>query len=165
LAVKRPIKWYFKREKEIMERLGLTPTKASGSGWKEKEDGYNDHVLAQLKSTDASSYRITLDDINKLEYHAMVEHKAPVFLIDFIKPDKLYLVVEVNNIQEVYNHLFGNNLSMANKPQPTIINELLQKDQDETASQLNRRKIASGNKEKFWEDRQQEYENRRAKNE
>jgi len=95
----------------------------------------------------------------------MVEHKAPVFIIDFIKPDKLYLVVEVNNIQEVYNHLFGNNLSMANKPQPTIINELLQKDQDETASQLNRRKITSGNKEKFWEDRQQEYENRRAKNE
>ncbi len=161
---KRPTKWYFKREKEIMERLGLTPTKASGSGWKEKEDGYNDHVLAQLKSTDANSYRITLDDIKKLEYHAMVEHKAPVFLIDFIKPDKLYLVVEVNNIQEVYNHLFGNNLSMAYKPQSTIINELLQKDQDETASQLNRRKITSGNKEKFWEEKQQEYENRRSKN-
>jgi len=53
---------------------------------------------------------------------------------------------------------------MANKPQPTIINELLQKDQDETASQLNRRKITSGNKEKFWEEKQQEYENRRAKN-
>lgn len=162
---KRPIKWYFKREKEIMKMLGLTPTKASGSGWKEKEDGYNDHVLAQLKSTDASSYRITLDDINKLEYHAMVEHKAPVFLIDFIKPDRLYLVVEVNNIQEVYNHLFGNKDSAVRALEPSITKELLQRDKDDITSQLNRRRITSGNKEKFWEDRQQEYENRRAKNE
>lgn len=147
-----------------MKMLGLTPTIASGSKWVEKEDGYNDEVLAQLKSTEHGSFRITMDDLKKLEYHAMVEHKAPVFLIDFIKPDRLYLVVEVNNIQEVYNHLFGNNLSMANKPQPTIINELLQKDQDETASQLNRCKITSGNKEKFWEEKQQEYENRRSRN-
>ena len=165
MAVKRPIKWYFKREKEIMQRLGLTPTKGSGSGWKEKEDGYNDRVLAQLKSTDASSYRITLDDIKKLEYHAMVEHKAPVFLIDFIKPDRLYLVVEVNNIQEVYNHLFGNKDSAVRALEPSITKELLQRDKDDITSQLNRRRITSGNKEKFWEDRQQEYENRRAKNE
>jgi len=148
-----------------MKMLGLTPTIASGSKWVEKEDGYNDEVLAQLKSTEHGSFRITMDDLKKLEYHAMVEHKAPVFLIDFIKPDRLYLVVEVNNIQEVYNHLFSNKDSAVRVLEPSITKELLQRDKDDTISQMNRRRITSGNKEKFWEDRQQEYENRRAKNE
>ena len=36
---RRSGKFYSKNEKEIMRRFGLKPTKASGSGWIEKEDG------------------------------------------------------------------------------------------------------------------------------
>lgn len=102
----RSSKFWFKHEKEILKRLGLTPTARSGSGWIEKEDGYTDHVLAQLKSTEASSYRITLDDLRKLEYHAAVENKIPLFIIDFVEPDRQYLVLDVDHIKEVYETMF-----------------------------------------------------------
>jgi hypothetical protein len=82
---KRSGKFYRRNEAEVMQRFGLTPTKNSGAGWLEKEDGYNDFILSQLKSTDAESIRLTLLDIHKLEYHAITEHKLPVFMNSFCK--------------------------------------------------------------------------------
>lgn len=158
---KQSSKFYFKREKEIMQKLGLTPTIASGSGWKEKEDGYSDHVLAQLKSTNAESYRITMDDLRKLDYHASIVHKAPLFVIDFIGRDKLYLVMEINDIEGVYNHLVSEELLTARTLQPGITHELLNKDQIDIQSNITRRKILSGNKQKFWETHEKEMESRR----
>ena len=159
---KRNSKFYFAREKRIMKMLGLTPTIASGSGWKEKEDGYNDNVIAQLKSTEAESFRITLDDLKKLEYHAMVDHKAPAFFVDFIGPDKLYLVVDVENIEEVYQYMFAKEESTANKLEATSITYELT---DDTGLELIevRKTVGSGDKKQYWDDKQKEYENRRKK--
>ena len=56
---KRTGKFYRKNEAEVMKSLGLIPTKNSGSGWIEKEDGQNDYVICQLKSTDAQSIKVT----------------------------------------------------------------------------------------------------------
>lgn len=103
---KRTGKWYSKNEKEVMQKLGLTPTKQSGAGWKEKEDGYNEKILAQLKSTDADSYRVKLDDLRKLEYHAAVEHKTPAFVIDFIGKG-LYVLCRVDDLNNVCEALEG----------------------------------------------------------
>ena len=50
---KRSFKFYRQNEAEVMKSLGLKPTKNSGSGWIEKEDGQNDYIICQLKSTDA----------------------------------------------------------------------------------------------------------------
>ena len=74
-----------------MEEYGLKATPQSGAGWLIKEDGQNENIIAQLKSTDAQSYRISLDDIDKLEYHAMVENKIPLFIIEFLERDERYL--------------------------------------------------------------------------
>lgn len=52
--MKRSGKFYRKNEAEVMESLGLKPTKNSGSGWVEKEDGQSDEIICQLKSTDAA---------------------------------------------------------------------------------------------------------------
>ena len=73
----------------------------SGAGWIVKEDGENEVAMVQLKSTDSSSYRLDLLDMKKLEYHADVSKKLPVFLIQFLKADKIYAVVDINSLDEL----------------------------------------------------------------
>lgn len=100
---KRTGKFYFNNEKDTLSKLGLTPTPGSGSGWIIKEDGENDLVMVQLKSTDSSSYRIDMMDIKKLEYHAQTSNKVPIFLIQFLRQDKIYAIVNIDNIADIYN--------------------------------------------------------------
>ena len=76
-------KFWFKNEKDVMKRLRLNSVPGSGSDWINKEDGENDTVMVQLKSTEADSYRVNYLDIEKLEYHAQVAHKIPIFLVEF----------------------------------------------------------------------------------
>ena len=57
---KRTGKFYRKNEAEVMKSLGLIPTKNSGSGWIEKEDGtyyLSDTTLAKgLTTIDDQTY-------------------------------------------------------------------------------------------------------------
>lgn len=98
---KRSGKFYYKNEAKVLRELGFTPAPGSGNGWVVKEDGYNEHAMVQLKSTDAASYRISLFDIKQLEYHANVEHKLPIFLVQFLKEDKVYALVDVDELDQL----------------------------------------------------------------
>lgn len=98
---KRSGKFYYKNEAKVLKELGFTPAPGSGNGWVVKEDGYNEHAMVQLKSTDAASYRISLFDIKQLEYHAKVEHKLPIFLVQFLKEDKVYALVDVAELDQL----------------------------------------------------------------
>lgn len=100
---KRSGKFYRNNERDVMERLGFRPTKGSGSGWVEKEDGENEFALCQLKSTDASSIRVRLQDLHTLEYHAAVSHKLPVFTVQFLGTGDVYLLVKPEDLVEVSN--------------------------------------------------------------
>lgn len=97
----RGTKWYRKNEAEVMRMLGLEPTKNSGSGWIEKGDGQNESVICELKSTDANSYRVQKQDLDKIQHHADVSHKVPVFAIQFIKSDEVYLVLKPEDLQDL----------------------------------------------------------------
>lgn len=103
--MKRSGKWYRRNERDVMEMLGMEPTPNSGSGWVVKEDGQNDHVVCQLKSTDANSIRINKKDIDTLEHNAMVAHKVPVFAIQFINAGQVYLVIKPDAIEDVQRYL------------------------------------------------------------
>ena len=98
-------KFYRKNEAEIMKRLGLKPTKNSGSGWIEKEDGQSDEVICQLKSTDAESIRIQKKDLDTLNYNAMVAHKLPVFALQFIQSDEVYLLIKPEMLCEAAKYI------------------------------------------------------------
>lgn len=98
---KRSGKFYYKNEAKVLRELGFTPAPGSGNGWVVKEDGYNEHAMVQLKSTDAASYRISLFDIKQLEYHAKVEHKLPIFLVQFLKENKVYALVDVAELDQL----------------------------------------------------------------
>ena len=96
----RKVKFWFKNEKEVMHSLGFEPVKGSGSGWIHKEDGESEFALAQLKSTEAESYKLNYLDIEKLEYHASVSHKLPVFIIQFLNRGT-YVMVNVNDLDKL----------------------------------------------------------------
>lgn len=81
-----------------MKGLGFKPAPASGAGWIVKEDGENDLAMVQLKSTDSTRYTLDMLDMKKLEYHANTSHKIPIFVVQFLKEDRLYAIVPVDNI-------------------------------------------------------------------
>lgn len=94
MAMKRSGKFYRNNEAQVMKSLGLVPTKNSGSGWIEKEDGQSEHVICQLKSTDANSIKVNKKDLDVLSYNAAVAHKIPVFAIQFLQSQEVYLLVK-----------------------------------------------------------------------
>lgn len=99
--MKRKGKFYSQNEKKTLKLLGLEPSPMSGAGWIVKEDGENDLAMVQLKSTDSSSYRLNMLDMKELEYHAMVSNKLPIFLVQFLKQDKMYAIVDILYINEL----------------------------------------------------------------
>lgn len=113
--MKRSGKFYRKNEAEIMQMLGLKPTKNSGSGWIEKEDGQSDKVICQLKSTDAESIRLHKKDFDVLNYNAVVAHKLPVLAIQFIQSNEVYLLVKPDSLQEIAQYIETGEYTTANE--------------------------------------------------
>ena len=103
--MKRSGKFYRKNEREVMEDLGFKPTKASGAGWIEKEDGQNDYLICQLKSTDAQSIKVNQKDIRILEHNAAVEHKVPVFAIQFLNTNEVWIMCKPEDISDVAQYI------------------------------------------------------------
>lgn len=103
--MKRSGKFYRKNEAEVMKSLGLEPTKNSGSGWVEKEDGQSEHVICQLKSTDAQSIKVNKKDLDVLSYNAAVSHKLPVFAIQFLQSNEVYLIVKPEMLCEAAKYI------------------------------------------------------------
>lgn len=97
---KRSTKFYRKNEAEVMKRIGLNPTKNSGAGWVEKCDGENELFICELKSTDKESYTLKQKTLQELEYHACVAHKMPVFALQFLNRDEIWLAIKEENFKE-----------------------------------------------------------------
>ena len=99
--MKRSGKFYYKNERETLEALGFKQVPGSGNGWVAKEDGESDNTLVQLKSTENASYTVSLLDLKKLEIHAETENKFPLFLIQFLKQDKIHALVSIENLEDL----------------------------------------------------------------
>ena len=104
---KRSGKFYRKNEREVMESLGFESTPNSGSGWIIKEDGQNEDAICQLKSTDAKSIRIDQKDIEVLEYNALVSHKVPVFAIQFLNTNEVFLLIRPEQMNDTLRVIKG----------------------------------------------------------
>lgn len=105
MAMRRSGKFYRTNEAEVMAQLGLRPTKGSGSGWIEKEDGQSEHIICQLKSTDAQSIKVAKQDLDTLQYNAAVSHKLPVFAIQYLSSNEVYLVLRPEVLSDVARYL------------------------------------------------------------
>ena len=96
---KRTTKWYRKNETEVMQRLGFEPTRNSGATWIDKGDGQNEHCVCELKSTDNASYRLEQTTLHTLEANAIEAHKLPVFALQFLNVDEIWLAVKETDIE------------------------------------------------------------------
>lgn len=113
--MKRSCKFYRKNEAEIMRSLGLEPTPNSGSGPIWKEDGQSEHIICQLKSTDAQSIRVNKKDLDVLSYNAEVAHKLPVFAIQFLQSNEVYLIVKPEMLCEAAQYIKTGKYESANE--------------------------------------------------
>lgn len=95
---KRSTKFYRKNEAEVMKRLGFKPTKNSGAGWIEKEDGQSDQCICQLKSTDKQSISIKQNDLHVLEQNASISHKLPVFALQFLNTNEVWVMIKPEDL-------------------------------------------------------------------
>lgn len=151
MANKRTTKFYRKNEEVVMKKLGLNPTKNSGAGWVEKEDGQNDYLIAQLKSTDAESIKVSLRDIEILEYNAATAHKVPVFIIQFLKTNDIMVMMRPNDIQQVCDYIDTGVCE---------VKEALFNDESITPVDIKPKVISSAkSRDKFWDQKRKEYEN------
>lgn len=116
---KRSGKFYYKNEREVMESIGLKQVPGSGNGWVSKEDGENDFILCQLKSTDAQSIRVQQVDIRKLEEHATQSHKFPLFAIQFLNTGEVWLMAKPDDFAEVAKYI---TTGTCEKPKESIVN-------------------------------------------
>lgn len=71
----------------------------------QKEDGESEDILCQLKSTDAQSIKVDKRDLDVLQSNASVTHKLPVFAIQFLKTDEVYLVIKPELLSEVVKYI------------------------------------------------------------
>lgn len=113
--MKRSGKFYRTNEAEVMKMLGLEPTKNSGSGWIEKEDGQSENLICQLKSTDANSIKVNKKDLDVLSYNAVVAHKIPVFAIQFLQSNEVYLIVKPEVLCEAAEYIKTGEYTTANE--------------------------------------------------
>lgn len=108
---KRSTKWYRKNEVEVMHRLGLKPTKNSGAGWIEKEDGQSEQCICQLKSTDKQSISIKQNDIHILEQNAAIAHKLPVFALQFLNTGEVWVMIRPEDLGLIQSLVAGEDIS------------------------------------------------------
>jgi len=144
----RGTKFYRKNEAILMKQLGLKPTSNSGAGWIEKADGQNEHIICELKSTDAMSASVKLKDIVKLEDQAIVCGKVPAFVIQFLQSDDVFLIVRPSAIKDVANYLETGEY----KPPERLVEINESKTSDKV-------KVVSSSKarQKFWDERSERY--------
>lgn len=148
---KRLGKFYSSNEKKTLKALGLTPAPMSGAGWVTKEDGENEVAMVQLKSTDASSYRLDMLDMKKLEYHAMVSKKVPVFLVQFIQQDKIYAIVDINYIGELHEAI-----TTGKAPEHIVV-----KPMEDSTEGRKKVKTSSKAREQFFKERSEKFGRRK----
>ena len=152
---KRSFKFYRENEREVMEALGLKPTKNSGSGWIEKEDGQNDYVICQLKSTDAQSIKVNQKDIRILEKNARIEHKIPMFAIQFLNTGEVWIMLRPEDISDTSEYILTGDIHN-NRLKDLGINL---DDSDELESvNVNTIKSSSKSREKFFDERNKKYD-------
>lgn len=151
--MKRSGKFYRKNEAEVMLSLGLKPTKNSGSGWIEKEDGQSENVICQLKSTDANSIKVNKKDLDVLSYNAAVAHKLPVFAIQFLQSNEVYLIVKPEMLCEAAKYIETGEYISANE----FVGIDLIEHEDMTISAKKVIKSSSNAREKFRRENEQKF--------
>lgn len=126
----------------------------------EKEDGQNDYVICQLKSTDAQSIKVNQKDIRILEKNARIEHKIPMFAIQFLNTGEVWIMLRPEDISDTSEYILTGDIIHNNRLKDLGINL---DDSDELESvNVNTIKSSSKSREKFFDERNKKYDKTRS---
>lgn len=146
-------KFYRQNEREVMAELGLVGTKGSGAFWLEKEDGQSEFIIAQLKSTDKESMKINLLDIEKLNYNAKVAHKIPIFVIQFLKDNDVFVMSRPQDIPLIAEYLECGKVDIIKNEIDDLV---IQENQEVKTPKKKIISSTSKNRSKFWDEKEKE---------
>lgn len=90
-----------RQERRQATRLGGSVNSGSGNGWIRKGDVRTDNELWELKITDAKSYGLKDEELQKNINHALIDGRIPIFLIEFKKTSNRYVVMDENDYLEL----------------------------------------------------------------
>lgn len=151
-GMKRSGKDWYRNEQEVMELLGFKQVPGSGSSWVAREDGENDYCICQLKSTDAQSIRLQLQDIHELQVHAAVSHKVPVFAVQFRGSNEVFLLVsplDARYLSDFIKDPTKVRMKTASEAIAADISDGWQPPKPVTSSKVARERFARENEKKF----------------
>lgn len=107
-----------------------------------KEDGQTDNLICQLKSTDANSIKINKNDLDTLEYNSLVAHKLPVFAIQFLQSNEVYLLIRPEDLKDIVKYIKTGKVS----EERFLGVEELTGDSTDSGNEVPRKKIVSSSK-------------------
>lgn len=157
---KRSTRFYRKNEAEVMKRLGFRPTKNSGAGWIDKEDGQNDQCICQLKSTDAMSISIKQNDLHVLENNASISHKLPVFAFQFLNTGETWVAIKPEHLSLIQSLIRGEDISEKLATEFDFsVDETEQKGYNAKCTKRSNKSLRA--RSKYYEEKQKEAERRK----
>lgn len=121
----------------------------------EKEDGQSEDLICQLKSTDANSIRVSKQDLDTLQHNAYVSHKLPVFAIQFLESNQVYLIMKPEALQDLAEYL------KTGEAPEQLVGIDLSEHEDMTVFGGKVIKSSSGARERFHQEQQKQYGKRR----
>lgn len=123
-----------------------------------KEDGQTDDLICQLKSTDAKSIKINKSDLDTLEYNSLVSHKLPVFAIQFLSTNEVYLVLRPEDLKDIVKYIKTGKVS----EERFLGVEELTGDSTDSESDVPKRRIVSSSKSRkaFMNEYEKQFEKR-----
>ena len=92
-------------------------------------------------------------DIEKLEYHASTAHKVPIFVVQFLESNDIFILSRPMDIPIIAKHI---ECGVCEKPASQLIIDST----PETSPDSQKKTIQSGGKkrDKFWDSKQKERE-------
>lgn len=158
-------KYWRKHEKQIMKALGFAPVPGSGSGWVCKEDGESESAIVQLKSTEKDSFKFNLLDMKKLEYHAGLSDKLPMFIIEFLNRET-YVVLNVCDFDRLRDISLGGELE-AKTHSPlritSVDTSIDTREQESPQAPPKRVSSSKSDRNKFYKEREQQWKKSKIK--
>lgn len=126
----------------------------------EKEDGQNEFIICQLKSTDAESIRVQQKDLRVLEYNAEVSHKFPIFALQFLNTGEVWLMAKPEDFTFVSKYIKTGEINELKKQR---FDYLFTDDFEETAkSKVKEIKSSESARNNYHEEQSKKYEKTRS---
>lgn len=98
-----------RQERSLANQRGGSVNSGSGNGWLRKGDVRTPDELWELKITDAKSYSLKDEELQKNIEYALIDGRMPIFLVEFRKSGNEYVILDKNDFEDLYERAMSGN--------------------------------------------------------